>query len=337
MMRHSLTLLALALAGLLAACMPVVQPAGPFEGTARVVPAPDGAGTGTFFEAGDGAILPLRVWGEGEAAGGDTRPRAVIAALHGFNDYGHAFEAAARDWAARGILTYAIDQRGFGEAPQPGIWPGAATLTRDAADLITSLRRRHPEAPVYLLGHSLGAAVAIETVVRQGPRVAGLILVAPATWGGDSMNVFYRASLWLGAHTFPGLKLTGRRLGRQASDNLEMLRALGRDPLFIKETRVDAVYGAVNLMGRALESAGALSLPTLLLYGERDEIIPRQSFEALRARLAGNGHLRVAVYETGWHMLMRDLAAETVRQDVAAFVLDPGGELPSGAEMARRE
>ena len=106
---------------------------------------------------------------------------------------------------------------------------------------------------------------------------------------------------------------------------------------FIKETRVDAVYGAVNLMGRALESAGALSLPTLLLYGERDEIIPRQSFEALRARLAGNGHLRVAVYETGWHMLMRDLAAETVRQDVAAFVLDPGGELPSGAEMARRE
>ena len=51
MMRHSLTLLALALAGLLAACMPVVQPAGPFEGTARVVPAPDGAGTGTFFEA----------------------------------------------------------------------------------------------------------------------------------------------------------------------------------------------------------------------------------------------------------------------------------------------
>jgi hypothetical protein len=41
----------------------------------------------------------------------------------------------------------------------------------------------------------------------------------------------------------PGLKVTGRGLGITPSDNLEMLRALGRDPLVIKETRI---LGAVS-------------------------------------------------------------------------------------------
>src|SRR3546814_14828012 len=62
------------------------------------------------------------------------------------------------------------------------------------------------------------------------------------------MPVHQRAALWLSARLFPSARLSGRGLGIQASDNIEMLRALGRDPLFIKETRVDAIHGVVNLM-----------------------------------------------------------------------------------------
>ena len=43
--------------------------------------------------------------------------KAVILALHGFNDYSNAFAMPARLWAERGIASYAYDQRGFGGAP----------------------------------------------------------------------------------------------------------------------------------------------------------------------------------------------------------------------------
>ena len=82
----------------------------------------------------DGQVLPLRKWlPHGEV-------KAVILALHGFNDYSNAFEAAGKAWAERGIATYAYDQRGFGAAPERGLWPGRAVLAADAATAARILR-----------------------------------------------------------------------------------------------------------------------------------------------------------------------------------------------------
>ena len=84
------------------------------------------------------------------------------------------------------------------------------------------------------------------------------MLVAPAVWGRVTMSVLERVSLWAGDALFPGLELTGRGLNITPSDNVPMLRALSRDPLVIKATRVDTVKGLVDLMDLALASASHL-------------------------------------------------------------------------------
>ena len=71
-------------------------------------------------------MLPLRKWLP------DGAVKAVILALHGFNDYSDAFEGPGEVWANRGIATYAFDQRGFGAAPGHGLWAGAEQLAGDA-------------------------------------------------------------------------------------------------------------------------------------------------------------------------------------------------------------
>src|SRR5919199_2038019 len=68
------------------------------------------------FVTADGAVLPLRRWLP------EGAPKAVVLALHGFNDYSNGFAAPGPEWAAEGIATYAYDQRGFGAAPQRGQW-----------------------------------------------------------------------------------------------------------------------------------------------------------------------------------------------------------------------
>src|SRR5207302_1302111 len=117
-------------------------------------------------------------------------------------------------------------------------------------------------------------------------------------------------------------------------DNIEMLRRFSRDPLVIKATRVDAIYGLVDLMDAALASAPKLDLPLLYLYGEHDEIVPEAPTRRMIATLpaATAGSRRVAWYANGYHMLMRDLDAAVVVGDIASWIAERGAPLPSGAD-----
>jgi acylglycerol lipase len=259
-------------------------------------------------------------------------PRAVILALHGFNDYSNAFAEFGTYFASRGIAVFAYDQSGFGANQDAGRWPGIATLVGDLRRERTRIAEVYPDRPVYLLGESMGAAVLIAAVAEGVPLdAAGMIMTAPAVWGGDQLNPFYRAVLWLADHVAPGLKLTGESLGVLASDNLDMLRALGADPLFIKATRVDAIAGLVRLMDLAYASAPEVPGPLLVLGGARDEIVPPDAQVAMVGRLTAEPCTEV-VYQNGWHLLLRDLERRVVWDDILAWI--DGRPLPSGLAKA---
>ena len=147
------------------------------------------------------------------------------------------------------------------------------------------------------------------------------------------MNPFIRAALWLGAHTLPWHKVSSRGLNIKPSDNIEMLRKLAEDPLVIKETRIDALYGLVNLMDAALSAAPHLEGPMLILYGAKEELIPGHSIDNLLKRLPENHKRRFVHYEKGYHMLLRDLAATKVYNDIATWISAPDAPLPSGADI----
>ena len=315
-------------AALLGACAPLVRAPGE--------PINKPLLTAGGFHTADGEILPLKSWKPAPGA-----LKAVIVALHGFNDYSNFFEAPGTFLAERGILTYAYDQRGFGAAPGHGLWPGIDALSDDLRTFAGLVRDRHPGTPLFLLGDSMGGAVIMVAATDSeapGAPVAhvadGVILLAPAVWGRITMTWYQRLGLWIGVHLMPGVTVTGQSLNIKPSDNIEMLRALGRDPLVIKATRVDAIYGLTNLMDRALDRAPDFRLPALILYGEKDEIIPKKPTRMMLERLprTGKGKRRVALYENGYHMLLRDLQAEVTWRDIAHWIADSETPLPSGAD-----
>ncbi|MSO91950.1 MAG: alpha/beta hydrolase [Rhodospirillales bacterium] len=312
----------LTLAALAAGCTPTVRAPGP--AVTQPALADDGIRTG------DGEVLPLRRW---MPNGGE--PKAVILALHGFNDYSNFFDEPGMFLASRGIVSYAYDQRGFGAAPHRGVWAGIPAYVGDVKATAALLRHRHPGLPVYLLGESMGGAVVMVAMTGDGPpAIDGIILSAPAVWGRETMPWYQRWALWVGARTVPWLTLTGRQLKIRASDNIEMLRALGRDPLVIKETRVDTIHGLVDLMDAALDASTRLEANGLILYGKHDEVIPKNPTRTMVERLSANGrnNIRVAYYENSYHMLLRDLGAKVLLRDIAHWIDAPGSPLPSGAD-----
>lgn len=272
---------------------------------------------------GDGASLPVRAWWP------TGKPKALVVALHGFNDYSNAFAGPGEYLSHQGIALLAYDQRGFGATKSHGIWAGRKNLVTDLKQMVTALKKAYPLTPIYVLGESMGGAVAMVAVTQPDfPLVNGVIVTAPAVWGSETMNSFYRSTLWLLAHTMPSKQLTGRDLKIQASDNIPMLQALGRDPLIIKETRVDAIYGIVRLMDEAYLSVPKVKAPMLLLYGGRDQVIPRMPISRAIAQI--KAPLTVAYYPDGYHMLLRDLRAKVVLADIASWISNRYKVLPSG-------
>lgn len=281
------------------------------------------------FETSDGTYLPYRAW----LPHGETT--AVIVALHGFNDYSHAFEIPGEYMRMHGVATYAYDQRGFGSAPARGLWAGEYNLVHDAADMVNLLHAQYPHVPVYLLGESMGGAVAVAAATAPGfPKIDGVILSSPALWGGETMNPIFRMSLWLFAHTVPGKVMTGQDLHILASDNIDMLRALGNDSQIIKATRVDAVWGLVQLMDKGYDNVVKVKVPTLLLYGAHDQVIPPEPIRKVlqKAPLGTVG----AYYPLGYHMLLRDLHGDVPVRDILAWMKRPAAPLPSGFDAAAK-
>lgn len=277
----------------------------------------------------DGYVLPLTAWRP------DKDPVSIVLALHGFNDYRNAFSGPARFLANHDVLVLAYDQRGFGETAQRGVWAGSERLARDAVTLARLLCEQYPQQPLYLLGVSMGGAVALRALQDAPPCLNGVILVAPAVWGWQTMPWWQRSLLYAMAHIAPEMTLTSKGLDITPSDNLEMLRALARDPLVIKETRVDAIYGLTELMESAYLSGVDLDAAALLLYGEKDEIIPPEPTCELFARLpvGGGRHSRIVLYPDGYHMLLRDLQAGVVYRDMLTWLADPEAVVPSGMEV----
>jgi len=299
--------LALALLGsFVLACAPITAPLG----TGNDVPAIEA----DAFLTRDGLHLPLRHWDA-------TNPRAVIVALHGMGDYSEAFAMPGPWWAAHGITTFAYDQRGFGRSPHAGLWAGASVLRTDLCDFVDAVHGRYPGVPVYALGESMGGAVVLSALADSRPlQVRGVILAAPAVWAREDMPLTYRVALWLAAHTLPWLRLSGEGMGIWPSDNVPMLIRLHNDPAFQHSVRADQIYGLVNLMDAARRAPEQLSdpPPIFFLYGAHDQVIPKEPTRAVIAALGSKAETHR--FPNGYHMLLRDLDAETVWTDIASWI-----------------
>ena len=310
----------------LGACADRLPPYGT-PGTPLVLhPVPD-----EVFTMADGARLPASVWlpPDGQA------PTAVILALHGFNDSRDQWNLPAPVFANAGIAVYAPDQRGFGDTAARETWPGTAALVNDADTMARTLRQRYPATPLYVMGESMGGAVALDLAARpNAPPITGTIMLSPAVWGRAEEGFVLSSALYVANGVAPGYRISAGDVPVRvhASDNRAALIALARDPLTIRSTQVSVLKGLVDLMDSAQEAAPTVHGRTLIAYGAHDELVPASAMAVAWAHLPGD--TRRAVYPNGYHLLMRDLDRQAVINDVIAWIEHPDALLPSGADIA---
>jgi lysophospholipase len=249
-------------------------------------------------------------------------PRAVVLALHGLAEHSGYYAPTIDALAAEGIAVFAPDHRGHGySGGLAGDLQGLDLLLADAALLQEEARKRVPEAPLFVFGHSVGGQLALLYTLRHQSEVRGLVLSAPLVLVPSYISPLTARISRLLAKLAPRLPVQGFAY-RRASRDPKVIEKVEQDPLYYKG-KIRARSGAVMLSGmeEASRKMEELRVPLLLMHGERDEIVELECSRAVDER-ARSDDKTLRLYPEAMHHLVLEPEGPEILKRVAAWILE---------------
>jgi non-heme chloroperoxidase len=264
----------------------------------------------------DGTQIYYKDWGSGQP----------VVFSHGWPLSADAWEDAMFFFASRGYRCIAADRRGHGRSSQPWSGNDMDTYSDDLAMLVDTLDVRD----AVFIGHSTGGGEVVRYLGRHGTkRAAGAILVSdisplmlksPANPLGTPLEVFDGIRAGVAADRPQYFKdLSGpfygaNRPGANVSEGL-------RD-FFVTQGMMagfPAAYFCVKVFSETdlTEDLKRIDVPTLIVHGSDDQIVPIQASALLSSKIVKNAELKV--YEGAPHGLPSTLK-DRLNADMLGFV-----------------
>ncbi len=237
----------------------------------------------------------------------------------------HALGASGRYWqAGLGVLAathHCImpDLLGFGDSPKPE--HAAYTIEEHLAALTASLKSRGLDQPMIVVGHSLGAVLAVEYAARFPEAAHGLVVLGLPCYRNAA-----EARTFIGAHGdwFARATVANGRVAHFLCDLMHLIPTLSRrlavaiaPPQFPRSVAEDSVKHTWPSYSRTLARcilhhdlgpalAAVSPLPILALHGTHDPAAPVEAVERLAREMP---NLRLETLPGGHHLFLKQRAA----------------------------
>jgi alpha-beta hydrolase superfamily lysophospholipase len=292
--------------------------------------------------AGPEPARPFRVATEdglelaGESHLPPAAPRGRVVVVHGFAEHRKRYRTLAGELAGAGLEAHLFDLRGHGESSgRRGHVERFAEYREDLDRVVAAILPSSgaagpaPGPPAFLLGHSLGGLIALDSVLRRPAPFAALALSSPFLAPAFRLPPFARALAGAAALLAPAADFAAGLDPEGLSRDPELVRRYREDPLVLRRLTAAWLSAVLDAQEAVFERAGEIRLPTLLLLGSADPIADPARGRALFERLASPAK-RLEVYEGFRHEVFNELGRERVVADLIGWL-----EIRLGGAAAR--
>jgi alpha-beta hydrolase superfamily lysophospholipase len=273
-------------------------------------------------------------------------PKAVLMVAHGMAEHSGRYARFAEALVAAGFEVYAHDQRGHGKTAEHGLLGqyaeqgGWNLVVGDLARLNHHIRQQHPQAPIFLLGHSMGSYIGQAYLMQHSCSLQGAILSGsnyqPAALYRIA-ELLARFERWRQGPAGRSALLEFATFGsfnKRFKPNRTEFDWLSRDPAEVDKYVDDPLCGFRCVNQLWVDLFGGLqqispqdnlaqidsSLPLLVIGGACDPVSDgkRQADLANALRAAGNPHVQLQLYPDARHEVLN----ESNRDEVTAYIID---------------
>ncbi len=272
-----------------------------------------------FFQARDGLQLFEQYWRP------DT-PRAVVVIVHGYAEHSSRYASVAADLAENAYCVFAFDLRGHGRSQGPRCFVRRFDeYLNDLEDALVRVRCMWPGAQVFLLAHSMGGLISTLFVIREKPRLAGMILSAPSLVLGDDFPPYKVRLALLLSRFFPRLPTFCIQSSSLSRDE-QVVRQYREDGLVYHgrtpvRTAAEIIRATHEVQGRMEE----IDLPLLIVHGGDDRLSNIAGSRKLYANSRSTDKL-FKVYAGAYHEVMNEPEKDAVFAEMSAWLNGRAGD-----------
>ncbi len=253
----------------------------------------------------------------------DCKPqdcRAVISLIHGFSEHGGRYAHMGQVLNNAGIALMTVDLRGHGlSGGKRGIITKFSDFYGDIDALTEETRRRFPDVPHVLMGHSMGGGILFNyRQTRDLPQIIGYIITAPLLQLTKPAPEILRPLMILLRKLAPQFAFSQKVNGKDISTQPVEVKAYEDDPLVHGQLSPALALDMIDYGEIALAAAKDWRGPLLLLHGEADKVTDCQASIQFKAAAGDNVTLRT--YEHAFHEIHNDFCRDQVYNDMIAFI-----------------
>lgn len=224
--------------------------------------------------------------------------QAVV--VHGLGEHAARHGNVAGFLARRGFDVTAFDHRGHGRSDGRR---GALRRDDDLVDDLDAVVESTGREPVLLVGHSMGGLVALRYALEHPERVRALVLSSPALDPG--LNVGQKLLLATMSRLAPDIAVGNGLDPTKISHDAAVVRAYREDALVHDRITARLARFIVDGARDAVERAGSLAVPTLLLVAGDDRLVAPAASRRFAQR-APRERIEERVYDGLWHELFNE-------------------------------
>lgn len=268
---------------------------------------------GRFQGAGD-LQLYYQSWHPEGAA------RATLVIVHGIGEHSGRYMNVVHYLVPRGYAVYGFDHRGHGRSPgQRGHINDWSEYREDVDAFLRMVRSREGERPLFVFGHSLGALIVLEFVLRRPDGLRGVIISGAPIEPVGVAKPYLVALARLLSRLWPRFSLSTRLDTPAISRDPAVVHAYRTDPLVHRTAT--ARWGTECLAAIAWVKAHAaeLHVPILLLHGGADRLNSPDGTARFFAQIT-HPDKTMHIYPGAFHEPHNDVHREEVLRDIAQWL-----------------